>query len=1337
LKTNSFIWLICISLLLSVLGSQAAAIQVGLYKDRRTYSEETLKVLLEKNGIGTRILTKKELTAEDLSDLDVICFLDGWGSYKFLGVQGRKLVADFVAHGKGVMATAFRSGPVRTANRPMFPEVAFTWNRVNGNYVFPKGTHSLLAGVKEPICVSSWDHLVLRTGWLGRTFMVDGDDLPVAVYGHVLNGRYIALGWFVGLSGKATTEGAKRVFLNSVRWLAAGPRLEGDALARSQQEAETWFWRQDKVWDYARGVDKGPDGGPGIIPAAKYDREIPLKTVFYRLGYYEQNLEGEDKEAVAVAARSVQNLLDKLERNYRSILDARISELKAMNLEALRADDPEAFKEGLEERLLPGAVIEPIVANARRVLTKYGPALAAAKKARAAAERVRDLASVKELIRRCDSKDLRQRRRAAQELGRIGDKRASRKLIRMIGDSDEQVRKHAVLALGWMQEKKAVSALRKAASGSDAWLRRRAVQALGLIGRTRALGLIDDDRAVKDLLALLKHPDVYTRENAIFSLGWLCAGEAVPALVEIIKASDRQNPEQRAFMCAAIRALGHIGDKRSSPVLKEMADTANDFPLSRRGNSRYKNIHSTAQSLGLQGFSELAIREIESESQRLPGIRQPDYLSRRHYFYGLREEINFLGGRPNGVLNFRFKERPEELADHLWSAGGTGFHNAWGMDGVVKDYKGFLQKLDEREFRWVEVMPTDKNIFGRKAFYKNFLGNRVLHKPGAEETVFFAQDIPSFSGFWSEEVYPRIEVDDAAFEAYLKQKYGQDFRKVLSLDAQQKIAVPTDEQKWQQKKLWAEYLTLAGDMIIEDWRESQEWLHGLRKGCAFAFSVSARACKSHAIGVYPRAGQVIDAHGPESYGSYGRDNTFSMDLARDGEVRPVMCEFYNWYCQSPEHAERGFAAHLMHGESFFNFYLPHIFEQAPVDWLWVWQKGRWDKARRVFTKARKVKDYLGRTGSAANVALVYSDRSNALHYIKSLTDRDPRGRRYYQNQISLWVALQQSHIPTDTIWAETLTPEKLSRYRVAVLSDAKSLTPHEVSIIKNWVNEGGVLLATGTSTLFNQWGEQQPDYALAEVFGVSYKGMGGIADGRDSDSFAWERSQPPIKLLADGYDPEKIRTHVHREVKPVKSIRTFHTKEASQLWSIEPDQVFEYDGALGHDRVTIKKATVLATWQDGEPALMSNQFGKGSCLFWTPTYPGLSHTASGWEMYSNYFRFWPGTRELVENMIRGGLADSEARLPVEAANCPTEVELTVRTQDEHNRWIVHLLNYDTELDRVRGVAITVRPPSLRGLRVFYPDTNERIPFVRGTSDIRFLIRDFDVHEMIVVEYSVE
>ena len=80
------------------------------------------------------------------------------------------------------------------------------------------------------------------------------------------------------------------------------------------------------------------------------------------------------------------------------------------------------------------------------------------------------------------------------------------------------------------------------------------------------------------------------------------------------------------------------------------------------------------------------------------------------------------------------------------------------------------------------------------------------------------------------------------------------------------------------------------------------------------------------------------------------------------------------------------------------------------------------------------------------------------------------------------------------------------------------------------------------------------------------------------------------------------------------------------------------------------------------------------------------------------------------------------------------VELTIRAQPEKRRWMVHLLNYDPKVERVKGCRVTVRPPKTGGVRAFYPEDGKKVRFSRDGNAIRFRIRDFGIHEMVVVEY---
>ena len=175
---------------------------------------------------------------------------------------------------------------------------------------------------------------------------------------------------------------------------------------------------------------------------------------------------------------------------------------------------------------------------------------------------------------------------------------------------------------------------------------------------------------------------------------------------------------------------------------------------------------------------------------------------------------------------------------------------------------------------------------------------------------------------------------------------------------------------------------------------------------------------------------------------------------------------------------------------------------------------------------------------------------------------------------------------------------------------------------------------------------------------------------------------------------------------------------------------------LGYDKVEPVTAEVIAKFYNGDPAITVNKVGKGLCFMWTPMHPALSHTSSDWEMHPNKLDFWPNAREMLQGMVLGGLKHQGAKLPVETDNLPTEVEITVRSQPEHNRTIVHVLNYDTRQDKVDEYSLTINVPDGKQVaRVFYPDTETEINFVAEEGSVAMGLRSFEIHDMIVVQWK--
>ncbi|MBO7631926.1 MAG: DUF3137 domain-containing protein, partial [Lachnospiraceae bacterium] len=123
------------------------------------------------------------------------------------------------------------------------------------------------------------------------------------------------------------------------------------------------------------------------------------------------------------------------------------------------------------------------------------------------------------------------------------------------------------------------------------------------------------------------------------------------------------------------------------------------------------------------------------------------------------------------------------------------------------------------------------------------------------------------------------------------------------------------------------------------------------------------------------------------------------------------------------------------------------------------------------------------------------------------------------------------------IWAETLDKTRLSKYKFLYLPTAKYLDDGEIEAIREWVREGGVLVAEGTTSLFGGHSlKNRGNYALADIFGCDWNETV-FRTGDDSDTFAGRHGVLSAFKVVPGLDsPLHIDDSIHRAAKPEKSI---------------------------------------------------------------------------------------------------------------------------------------------------------------------------------------------------------
>ncbi|NLB54188.1 MAG: hypothetical protein GX811_00185, partial [Lentisphaerae bacterium] len=516
----------------SLIVSSAFAKKVGIYKGTRDLITDSLLKTLEEEGWEHVFISPKEMAdLEKLSETDVLLFTGGWNDYFFPSYEARRALHKYIAGGKGILSSGFRSGYSRTASRPLFPQIGGTHNRGNGTFIVAEGDSVLAKALTEPYSPGGWDHVVLFVGPEGKVFATCAGD-PVGAYGEVYGGRYIAYGAFVAYNESAeAVTGVERSFLMAaLDWLASAPKRSEAEIAKASAQAELDFLRREKTLDWTF-FGRGPDTGSGIIPAAFQQNAIPLESRIFRLDFI-NSLFDKPIDKVVPVARKLQSALDALTAQ-KSRMEAatltRINKASVAELDEWKTDKNKQIEE-TREKLMPAGQLKELVEEADELIASLKPAIEKEKQSRLAKEQQKDALAISELAKQATSKDFETRLNAVTELARIGQKQCEAPLINALKDVNEEVRVNAILGLGWMQSKAAVPQLIDLAKGNDLRMKRRATQALGQIG---------DARAVPVLRSLIKCDDIDTADNAIFGLGWLKAKEAIPDLINILNTYSR------------------------------------------------------------------------------------------------------------------------------------------------------------------------------------------------------------------------------------------------------------------------------------------------------------------------------------------------------------------------------------------------------------------------------------------------------------------------------------------------------------------------------------------------------------------------------------------------------------------------------------------------------------------------------------------------------------------------------------------------------------------------------------------------------------------------------
>jgi hypothetical protein len=124
--------------------------------------------------------------------------------------------------------------------------------------------------------------------------------------------------------------------------------------------------------------------------------------------------------------------------------------------------------------------------------------------------------------------------------------------------------------------------------------------------------------------------------------------------------------------------------------------------------------------------------------------------------------------------------------------------------------------------------------------------------------------------------------------------------------------------------------------------------------------------------------------------------------------------------------------------------------------------------------------YLRNEEPIARVAMVYSQQTAEFY-------GGTRARAKVEDHtLGMYQALIEARIPFEMAHDRLLDAERIKRFKLLLLPNTAALSDKQCEELRDYVRQGGSLLATYETSLYDEWGNQRPDFGLADLFGVSF-----------------------------------------------------------------------------------------------------------------------------------------------------------------------------------------------------------------------------------------------------------
>lgn len=258
----------------------------------------------------------------------------------------------------------------------------------------------------------------------------------------------------------------------------------------------------------------------------------------------------------------------------------------------------------------------------------------------------------------------------------------------------------------------------------------------------------------------------------------------------------------------------------------------------------------------------------------------------------------------------------------------------------------------------------------------------------------------------------------------------------------------------------------------------------------------------------------------------------------------------------------------------------------------------------------------------------------AEHGISNMEGVD---NRQIEELLGASIALNNANIPYKIIHPET----GLKGLKTLIVTDALYMSKDECQRIRNFVSDGGTLITTGKTSLFDIYGNTSGNFALADVFGVSYQ-------NKESETISFLATNEGKLICCK--DPAPLVKATTAQIM-AKVAQTFFTPNDpahyASIHSNPPGPITDYAG------------------------LTINKYGQGICIY----------------IYSKFLALHQHAQESFAQQLFNRYAQSEIVLETNAPAC---VEITLLKSTTQNALLLCFVNYQNEMPNIPVQNITAK-----------------------------------------------